>query len=58
MVTHNVEEAVELSDRVIVLSNKPSHLKRIEQIKHKRPRDRKASWFGKAESDIYADLTG
>jgi NitT/TauT family transport system ATP-binding protein len=58
MVTHNVEEAVELSDRVIVLSNKPSHLKRIEQIKHKRPRDRKASWFGDVESDIYADLTG
>ena len=57
MVTHNVEEAVELSDRAIVLSKKPSRLKRIEQIRHTRPRDRKAAWFSKAESDIYADLT-
>jgi NitT/TauT family transport system ATP-binding protein len=57
MVTHNVEEAVELSDRVIVLSKKPSCVKRIEVIKHKRPRDRKAGWFGKVEDDIYADLT-
>ena len=29
MVTHNVEEAVELSDKIVVLSDKPTHVKQI-----------------------------
>ncbi len=57
MVTHNVEEAVELSDRILVLSKKPSQVEKIEAIMHKRPRDRKERWFGRTESDIYAALT-
>ncbi len=45
MVTHNVEEAVELSDRVVVLSDKPSHVKGIEQIKMKHPRNKHSKQY-------------
>lgn len=57
MVTHNVEEAVELSDRIIVLAKKPSKVRRVEILKHKRPRNKKAGWFSDVENDIYAALT-
>ena len=56
MVTHNVEEAVELSDKVVVLSNKPSHVKKIIKIKGARPRDRRSDQFGEYMDEIYAVL--
>ena len=56
MVTHNVEEAVELADKVIVLSNKPAHLKEIIEIKEKRPRNKKSKAFEEAVDRIYAVL--
>jgi NitT/TauT family transport system ATP-binding protein len=45
MVTHNVEEAVELSDKVVVLSKKPSATKKIEKIPLPYPRDRESRQF-------------
>ncbi len=56
MVTHNVEEAVELSDKIIVLSNKPSVVKKIITIKSKRPRDKRSSQFTEIMDQIYAVL--
>ncbi len=38
-VTHDIEEAVQLADRVMVLSNRPSHISRELQIKSPRPRN-------------------
>lgn len=57
MVTHNVEEAVLMSDRVVVLSNKPTKLKEIKSIRIKKPRGRKGGEFGRAVDDIYAELS-
>lgn len=57
MVTHNVEEAVLMSDRVVVLSNKPTTLKEIKSIRIKQPRNRKGGEFGRAVDDIYAKLS-
>ncbi|SCK04200.1 Aliphatic sulfonates import ATP-binding protein SsuB [uncultured Clostridium sp.] len=37
-ITHNIEEAVYLSERILVLSNKPTHIK--EEIKNALPRPR------------------
>ena len=37
-ITHNIEEAVYLSERILVLSNKPTHIK--EEIKNNLPRPR------------------
>jgi NitT/TauT family transport system ATP-binding protein len=57
MVTHNVEEAVELSDKVIVLSNKPSSVKKILKIEMARPRNRESREFMKVVDSIYSYLT-
>lgn len=56
MVTHNVEEAVLMSDRVVILSDKPTVLKGVKSIKIKQPRNRKGGEFGRAVDDIYAKL--
>lgn len=40
-ITHNIEEAVYLSDRILVLTNKPTQIK--ESIDNKLPRPRKIS---------------
>jgi ABC-type nitrate/sulfonate/bicarbonate transport system ATPase subunit len=42
-VTHNVDEAVFLSDQIIVLSKRPARIARIFQVGIPRPRDR-TSW--------------
>ncbi len=53
MVTHNVEEAVELSDKVIVLSAKPSHVKATVKIKLPQPRNRFSSEFSEYVTKLY-----
>ncbi|MGL6201429.1 MAG: ABC transporter ATP-binding protein [Lachnospiraceae bacterium] len=40
-ITHNIEEAVYLSDRILVLTNKPTHIK--TEIRNDLPRPRKVS---------------
>lgn len=41
MVTHNVEEAVLMSDKVVVLSPRPARILRVVPIKLPRPRNRR-----------------
>ncbi len=38
-VTHDLEEAIFLSDRVVVMSNHPGHVRRVVQVPFSRPRD-------------------
>lgn len=57
MVTHNVEEAVQLSDRIVVLSDKPSWVRRVEKIEMKYPRDKHSKQFLSKVDGILADLT-
>ena len=39
-VTHDLQEAILLSDRIIVLTGSPGKVKAIEEVNLKRPRDR------------------
>ncbi|MEM3791409.1 MAG: ABC transporter ATP-binding protein [Candidatus Micrarchaeaceae archaeon] len=56
MVSHNVEEAVEMSDRIIVLSDKPSKVKKILEIKeHYKSRAEKG--FLEKVEEIYEALS-
>ena len=57
MVTHNVEEAVELSDRIVILSNKPSHVKEIKSVDMGYPRDRHSKEFMDLVDYVYKVLT-
>ncbi len=57
MVTHNVEEAVELSSKIVVLSNKPSHVKEIIQVDMDYPRVRRSKKFSDMVDHIYKVLT-
>jgi len=40
LVTHDVEEALVLSDRVVIMSTIPGRVREIIEVKEKRPRDR------------------
>jgi NitT/TauT family transport system ATP-binding protein len=54
LVTHIIEEAVELADRVIVLSNRPARILTDLTIPLGRPRNKKSEEFGKIVDDIFS----
>lgn len=58
MVTHNVEEAIELSNRIVILSDKPSHVKQVMEIDMDYPRDRRNRKFSDKVEQVYKILTG
>jgi NitT/TauT family transport system ATP-binding protein len=51
-VTHNVDEAVFLSDKILVFSERPARLLRIVDIALPRPRDRTSSEFNTIRREI------
>jgi NitT/TauT family transport system ATP-binding protein len=58
IVTHNIEEAVLLADRVIVLGANPGHIRAEVPIDLDRPRDRRAATFAALVDQLYDLLTG
>ncbi len=52
LVTHNLSEAIELADKVVVLSSRPAKVKKIFPVKLERPRDRTHSSFLHIHKDI------
>lgn len=56
MVTHDVEEAVYLSDRVIVMSNKDGNIVADVSIDMVRPRDRESESYIKYKNDLIGFL--
>ncbi len=57
IVTHNIEEAVLLADRVIILGANPGHVRGELQIDLPRPRDRTAARFQALVDYIYTVMT-
>jgi NitT/TauT family transport system ATP-binding protein len=58
LVTHNIEEAVLLADRVIVLGANPGHIRAELPIDLARPRDRRTKAFEALVDKLYETLTG
>ncbi len=58
MVTHNVEEAVELSDKIVVFSNKPTVVQSVKAVKLPYPRDKYDKGFKAVADGILAELGG
>jgi len=57
IVTHNIEEAVVLADRIIVLGRNPAHIHADFTVAISHPRDRKAPKFVELVDSIYRVLT-
>jgi NitT/TauT family transport system ATP-binding protein len=57
IVTHNIEEAVVLADRIIVLGRNPAHIHADFKVEIAQPRDRKAPRFVELVDAIYRVLT-
>ncbi len=57
IVTHNIEEAVLLADRIIVLGRNPGHVRTDFRVELSQPRDRKAPLFTHLVDFIYKVLT-
>lgn len=57
IVTHNIEEAVMMADRVIVLGRNPARIRSDFNIRLKHPRDRKSPRFIELVDYIYKVMT-
>jgi NitT/TauT family transport system ATP-binding protein len=57
-VTHNVQEAVRLGDRVVLLSNRPGRIIAEHVVDLKRPRRTDAGPIAEVVAAITADLQG
>ena len=54
LVTHIIEEAVELADRVIVLGNRPGRILKDLVMPIERPRNKKSEAFGHIVDEIFS----
>ncbi len=57
IVTHNIEEAVMMADRVMVLGRNPARVRSDFNIRLKHPRDRKSARFVELVDYIYKVMT-
>src|SRR5262249_27579888 len=59
LITHNITEAVQLADRILVMTYRPGKLKRMDEIKLRRRRPSEidsSEAFGRYVAQIWSDL--
>ena len=52
LVTHDIDEAIYMSDRILIMSPRPGRIERIIEVKLERPRQRNAEEFLRLRGDI------
>ena len=57
LVTHDVEEAVYLADRIVVMLPKPGRIKRVVDVPLARSRDRSSAAFSAIKADVLHEIT-
>ena len=55
-VTHSVDEAVYLADRIVTVTSRPGKIKRMVNVELARPRDRTNEYFSKIRHSILQEL--
>lgn len=58
MVTHDIDEAIYLSDRIVIFSDKPAKIKTVINVSLGRPRDRTDYDFAEIRSRVYTEFFG
>ncbi len=58
MVTHNIEEAVLMADRIVIMGKEPGHIVNEIAIKLHHPRHRKDTAFQNLADKVYAAVAG
>jgi ABC-type nitrate/sulfonate/bicarbonate transport system ATPase subunit len=56
MVTHDVDEAIYLSDKIVVMSSRPGTIKKIIPVPLARPRDRASYDFVKIKDEVLREF--
>src|SRR5262245_17955173 len=58
MVTHNIEEAVLMADRIVIMGKDPGHIVTEIPVKLRQPRQRKDTAFQALVDKVYAAVAG
>jgi ABC-type nitrate/sulfonate/bicarbonate transport system ATPase subunit len=52
LVTHDIDEAIYMSDRIVIMTPRPGRIEQIIPVKIDRPRDRSGEDFLRLRGDI------